>query len=103
MIQDRAGGPQWILLQPFFGLDVQSFKDDVVTKQYGGDWAKAVQALQKAITFDNNAGTVTMHLKQPYGPMLQILANTWGSIVSMPWVIQQGGWDGKPADRREVP
>ena len=97
MIQDRAGGPQWILLQPFFGLDVQSFKDDVVTKQYGGDWTKAVQALQKAITFDNNAGTVTMHLKQPYGPMLQILANTWSSIVSKPWVMQQGGWDGTPA------
>jgi peptide/nickel transport system substrate-binding protein len=97
MIQDRAGGPQWILLQPFFGLDVQSFQDDVVTKQFNGDWVKAVEALQQLITYDNNAGTVTMHLKQPYGPMLQILANSWGSIVSKPWVIQQGGWDGTPA------
>jgi len=97
MIQDRAGGPQWTLLQPFFGLDVQSFKDDVVTKQFNGDWVKAVQALEQLITYDNTAGIVTMHLKQPYGPMLQILANTWGSIVSMPWVIQQGGWDGTPA------
>jgi peptide/nickel transport system substrate-binding protein len=97
MIQDRAGGPQWIMLQPFFGLDVQSFKDDVVTKQFNGDWVKAVQALEQAITYDNNAGTVTLHLKQPYGPMLQILAGTWASIVSKPWVIQQGGWDGTPA------
>jgi peptide/nickel transport system substrate-binding protein len=97
MIQDRSGGPQWILLQPFFGLDVQSFKDDVVTKQFGGDWTKAAQAVEQAVTFDNNAGTVTMHLKQPYGPMLQILSGTWSSIVSKPWVIQQGGWDGTPA------
>ena len=97
MIQDRAGGPQWIMLQPFFGLDVQSFKDDVVTKQFNGDWVKAVQALEQAITYDNTAGTVTLHLKQPYGPMLQILAGTWASIVSKPWVIQQGGWDGTPA------
>jgi peptide/nickel transport system substrate-binding protein len=97
MIQDRAGGPQWIMLQPFFGLDVQSFKDDVVTKIFNGDWTKAAQAVEQAITYDNAAGTVTMHLKQAYGPMLQILSGTWASIVSMPWVIQQGGWNGDPA------
>ena len=98
MIQDRAGGPQWILLQPFFGLDVQSFQDDVVKKQFNNDWTKAAQAVEQAVTFDNNAGTVTLHLKQPYGPMLQILSGTWAAIVSKPWVIQQGGWDGTPAN-----
>jgi peptide/nickel transport system substrate-binding protein len=97
MIQDRAGGPQWILLQPFFGLDVQSFKDNVVTKQFNGNWVNAVKAVEQAVTYDNAAGTVTMHLKQPYGPMLQILTGTWAAIVSMPWVIQQGGWNGDPA------
>jgi peptide/nickel transport system substrate-binding protein len=96
MIQDRAGGPQWIILQPFFGLDVQSFKDDVVTKQFGGDFTKAAQAVEQAVTFDNTAMTVTMHLKQAYGPMLSLLTGSWASIVSMPWVIKQKGWDGKP-------
>ncbi len=98
MIQDRAGGPQWILLQPIFGLDVQSFQNDVVQKQFNNDFTAACNALQEAITFDNTAGTVTMHLKQPYGPMLQILSGTWASIVSKPWVTQQGGWDGNCAD-----
>lgn len=97
MIQDRSGGPQWILLQPFFGLNVQSFKDDVVAKQFNNNWVAAVQAVEKAVTYDNTAGTVTMHLKQPYGPMLQILAGTWAAIVSKPWVIKQGGWNGDPA------
>jgi peptide/nickel transport system substrate-binding protein len=98
MIQDRAGGPQWILLQPFFGLDVQSFQDDVVTKQFKGDFAAACEAVKQAITFDNNAGTVTMNLKQPYGPMLQILSGSWAEIISKPWAIQQGDWDGNCAD-----
>jgi peptide/nickel transport system substrate-binding protein len=97
MVQDRSGGPQWIILEPFFGLNVQSFQDDVVTKQFNGNWTAAAQAVEKAVTFDNAAGTVTMHLKQPYGPMLQILSGPWASIVSKPWVIQQGGWDGTPA------
>lgn len=101
MIQDRAGGPQWIMLQPFFGLDVQSFANDVVQKQFNGDWTKAAQAVEQAVTYDNNAGTVTMHLKQPYGPMLQILSGTWAAIVSKPWVIQQGGWDGDPAKAKD--
>jgi peptide/nickel transport system substrate-binding protein len=96
MIQDRAGGPQWILLQPFFGLNVQSFQTDVVEAQFNGDFAAAAQAVEQAITYDNSAGTVTMHLKQPFGPMLQILSGTWASIVSKPWVIQQGGWDADP-------
>jgi peptide/nickel transport system substrate-binding protein len=97
LIQDRAGGPQWIMLQPFFGLDAQSFADDVVAKQFNGDWTAAVDALKERITFDNDAGTVTLHLAQPYGPMLQILTGSWASIVNKPWVIEQGGWDGDSA------
>jgi peptide/nickel transport system substrate-binding protein len=96
MIQDRAGGPTWILLQPFFGLEVTGFKSDVVDKQFNGDFAAAAQAVEQAITYDNSAGTVTMHLKQPFGPMLQILGGTWASVVSKEWVTSLGGWDGDP-------
>jgi peptide/nickel transport system substrate-binding protein len=101
MIQDRSGGPQWIMLQPFFGLDVQTFQNDVVAKQFNNNFVAACQAVQKAVTFDNTAGTVTMNLKQPYGPMLQILSGTWAGIVSMPWVIQQKGWDGNCSDAQK--
>ena len=97
MIQDRAGGPQWILLQPFFGLDVGTFKADVVEKQNGGDFAKACEAVKQTVTFDNAAGTVTMHLAQPYGPMLQILTGSWGAIVDKEWTAKQGDWDGECA------
>ena len=97
MMMDRAGGPSWILLQPFFGLNVNSFDNDVVKAQFNGDFTKAVQAVEKAVTYDNSAMTVTMHLKQPYGPMLQLLTGTWASILSESWVVQQGGWNGDPS------
>jgi peptide/nickel transport system substrate-binding protein len=94
LIQDRAAGPQWIMLQPFFGLDVLSFQADVVDKQNGKDFAKGCAAAQQAITADDSAGTVTLHLKQPYGPMLQILTGTWAAVVSKASVTKLGGWNG---------
>jgi peptide/nickel transport system substrate-binding protein len=98
MVQDRSGGPQWMLLQPIFGLDVGTFKDDVVGKQFGGDFKAGCEALKQAVKFDNNARTVTMTLKQPYGPMLQTLAGSWGSIVDKEWTAAQGDWDGDCAN-----
>jgi peptide/nickel transport system substrate-binding protein len=98
IIQDRAGGPQWIMLQPLFGLSAQSFKGDVVDKQNAGDMAKGCEAIKQAVTFDNSAGTVTLHLAQPYGPMLQILTGMWSAVVSKSWVTKQGGWDGDCAN-----
>jgi len=94
LTQDRAGGPQWIMLQPFFGLDVGTFQADVVEKSYGGDFAKGCEAVKQAITFDDAAGTVTMHLAQSYGPMLQILTGSWAAIVDKEWMAEQGDWDG---------
>ena len=106
MVQDRSGGPQWIMLEPFFGLSVQSYAGDVVGSgpgkgQFGGDWVKATQAVEQAVTYDNSAMTVTMHLMQPYGPFLNLLAGAWGSVISMPWAIKQGDWDGKPEDAQK--
>jgi peptide/nickel transport system substrate-binding protein len=98
MIQDRSGGPQWIMLQPFFGLDVLGFKSDVVTKQNGGNFAQACEAVKKAVTFDNSANTVTLHLNAPYGPMQQILTGSWSAVVSKSWVTAQKGWDGDCAN-----
>jgi peptide/nickel transport system substrate-binding protein len=97
MIQDTAGGPQWMILQPFFGLDVQNFKDGVVAGQHNNNWAEACEAVKQAITYDSAAGTVTMHLKQTYDPFLQVLSGPWGSIVSKSWVAQVGGWNGECA------
>ncbi len=94
MMQDAAGGPQWMILQTFFGSNVQSFKDDVVGKQNGNNWIAACEAVKKAVTYDNAGGTVTMHLNKSFGPTLQVLSGPWGSILSKLWVVKQGGWNG---------
>jgi peptide/nickel transport system substrate-binding protein len=97
MVQDSSGGPQWMLLQPVFGLDVQRFADGVVEGMHGGDWVAACEELKDRVSFDDAARTVTFELAEPYAPFLQILVGPWGSIVDQGWVTEQGGWDGECA------
>ena len=108
-IQSQASGPQWIMLQPFFGPTVTGAfldpgvkpgeaGDDVVNSMYKGNFVAACQAAQKMIVADNAAGTVTMTLKQPWAPFLPSIANAWGSILDQKWVVGLGGWSGNCSD-----
>ena len=87
LIQDRVGGPIWMMLDPIFG--VSSIEE--LAEKLGSDEA-VYEALQRAIRAQGNQVIIT--LDHPYGPFIQILAGTWASIVDKEWVIAQGGWDG---------
>jgi peptide/nickel transport system substrate-binding protein len=87
LIQDRAGGPIWMMLDPIFG--VSSIEE--LAKKLGSDEA-VYKTLQKAIRAAGDKVIIT--LDHPYGPFIQILAGTWASIVDKEWVIAHGGWDG---------
>ncbi len=113
MIQSQAAGPQWIMLQPFFGPSVTAAfldsgvkpgdktGDDVVNTMYNGNFVAACQAAQKMIVADNTAGTVTMTLAQSWGPFLPSIANAWGSVIDQKWAVGLGDWDGNCADAQK--
>src|SRR5690606_14985122 len=44
---------------------------------------------------DDEAGTVTITLAKPWGPMLATLAQSWGAIMDSEWAMEQGAWDGE--------
>ena len=100
------GSPQWLLAEPFFGVgisDVAQLVDPtsaLVDDRAGlsaADPAKLLAACEQvkaAIVADNTAGTVTMHLAQPWGPFLGTIAGTYGSVLDKNWSITQGTWDG---------
>jgi len=93
LIQDRDGGPVWLLLGPLFGV---GRVDDLP----GDDPAKC-QAVKDAVTYDDAGGTVTFHLSDSYAPFLDILALPLGSILDQEWMAASGGWDGSCADWRD--
>ena len=100
LLQDRAGGPQWVLLEPLLGV---SGIEELATQIAGAKSFEEVDAaslaatcerVKQSVTFDDDTGTVTFALNKPFGPFLQILASGWGSVADMEWMIDQGAWDG---------
>jgi peptide/nickel transport system substrate-binding protein len=105
LLQGGYASPQWLLAEPFFGVG----NDDISILVDGGASADDREALsandpatlvaaceqvKAAIVADDAAGTVTMTLASPWGPFLPTIAQTWGSVMDMEWVIENGGWDG---------
>lgn len=91
LIQDRADGPQWLLYEPIFGVDLFS---ELVESE--GSAVAACQLIQSQITADDAAGTVTIVATGPAIPIpfLQVLSQPWGAALDMEWMVEQGDWPG---------
>ena len=105
LLQGGYSTPQWLLAEPFFGVgidDITGLVDDFASADdrealMANDpevLIEACETVKAAIVADDEAGTVTMTLAQPWGPFLATIANNWGSVMDMEWVVENGGWDG---------
>ncbi len=111
LLQSDPNGPQWLLLEPFLGYsgcgDITEGIDpecgmagdrDALIAYAGDNPEEAIgvcELVKEAIVADDAAGTVTMNLAIPWGPMLATLAQSWGAILDMEWAVEQGSWDGE--------
>jgi peptide/nickel transport system substrate-binding protein len=106
LLQGGTSSPQWLLTEPFFGFGIDDISllvdpdgnlyDDREGLQ-AADPARvreACEQVQAAIVADDEAGTLTLTLAQPWSPMIATLAQPWGSVMDQEWVVAQGGWDG---------
>ncbi|MBI3550501.1 MAG: ABC transporter substrate-binding protein [Elusimicrobia bacterium] len=87
MLQDRAGGPSSLLLDPILGINATRDKD-------GKPIPDLFQRADKAITVAGDK--VSIKLARPYSPFLGILASH-GEIISKSWCVKNGCWDGTEA------
>ncbi|TKJ31863.1 MAG: peptide ABC transporter substrate-binding protein [Chloroflexi bacterium B3_Chlor] len=95
MIQDRAGGPSWVVLEPLTGY----YAIEDIAEEMGDE--AACEFVKSSVTFDNDAMTVTINLPAPFGPFMDILASGWGVAMDKSWVEDLGGWDGDCANWRD--
>jgi len=106
LLQGGTSSPQWLLTEPFFGVgtdDISLLVDpegglyddrELLSAADPATLVAACEQTQAAIVADDAAGTVTMTLKQAWGPFLATIAQTWGSVMDQKWVVENGGWDG---------
>ena len=105
ILQGGYISPQWLLAEPFFGpgnddisimVDGGASADDreLLAANDPATLAAVCEQLKSQIVADDAAGTVTMTLAGPWGPFIPTITQSWGSIMDMEWVIENGGWDG---------
>ncbi|TMI82241.1 MAG: ABC transporter substrate-binding protein [Bacillati bacterium ANGP1] len=82
MLQDRDGGPSWLLLSPLVGKESTRDGDKIVVT-----YAEAA----KTVTVQGN--NVVFHLAHPYGAFLSIVA-AWSFVMPKAWAAAHGDWDG---------
>jgi peptide/nickel transport system substrate-binding protein len=86
MIQDRGGGPAWMIWTPLIGHSSRS--GGVPRADWVNNVTTAVQVVGGNVTFN--------FLPGPYSQAvwLQILSQTWSSVVEKSWCLAHGEWDG---------
>ena len=106
LLQGGSGSPQRLFTEPFLGVNISDISylvnpdGSLLDNAEGMKTANttrlktACEKVKAAITANENAGTVTLTLAQPWAPLLATLAQTWGSVMDKEWVISNGGWDG---------
>lgn len=105
ILQGGSFSPQSLLTEPFLGEGIDditgivdnyaSFDDrDLLKLNPPEVLISACETVKSKIVADDVAGTVTMHLAQPWSPFLVTLTGSWGSILDKSWVESLGGWNG---------
>ena len=100
MVQDRDGGPVWMLLEPLLGVES--------TRDGEGNIVVTAEQIDKAVEVEGD--NVVFHLAKPFPTtvFLQILSQTWASIVDKECAVKHGAWPGtwddwKKYNNPEVP
>ena len=84
MVVDADGGPNWVWYSYLLGK--------AGARDAEGSFAVTFDEIDRAVEVDGQY--VVFNLPVPFPPFLSLLAATWGSVVNMEWVADQGGWDG---------
>ena len=106
LLQSDPNGPQWLLIEPILGYASGDITEEIADGEYAGD-PEALRAnatpeelmavcekVKASVVADDEAGTLTFNLAQPWGPLLATLAQSWGAVMDKEWAIENGAWDG---------
>jgi len=106
LIQSDVNGPQWLLIEPLLGYASGDITEEIGDGEYAGDpeglranatpeeLLAVCEKAKASVEADDEAGTLTFNLAQPWGPWMATLAQSWGSVMDKEWAVENGAWDG---------
>jgi peptide/nickel transport system substrate-binding protein len=106
LMQSDVNGPQWLLIEPLLGYASGDITEEIAGGEYAGDpeglranatpeeLMAVCEKAKASVEADDEAGTLTFNLAQPWGPWLATLAQSWGAAMDKEWAIENGAWDG---------
>lgn len=109
LLQSDPNGPSWLLLEPILGYvecyditeeidpscGLTGSREDLIATATPEQLVTTCEKVKSAIVADDEAGTVTFNLAQPWGPFLATLPSPFGgAIIDQEWALEQGAWDG---------
>jgi len=99
MIQERDGGPVWMLLEPLLGVSSLS---ELGNLSVPADANKIGKMIDDAVEVEGN--NVIFHLAKPFPTttFLQIWSQTWASIIDKECAIKAGAWPGNKDNWVEI-
>jgi peptide/nickel transport system substrate-binding protein len=104
LIQSDPTSPAWLFIEPILGYSSGDITEEIGEGAYIGDpqgllasaspeeLALACGKAKEAITFDDEAGTVTIKLVRPWSPFIPTMV--YLGVLDREWAIEQGAWDG---------
>ena len=105
MVYDSPYAPTWMWFEPAFGIEGWSAEMvggpfstyDNGTFKNPEDEMTAGNMIRNWIYPGPGQNQVTFHFQEKWteNVLKQFFAMTWGSILNMDWVIENGGWDGQ--------
>jgi peptide/nickel transport system substrate-binding protein len=99
MIQERDGGPVWMLLEALLGVETLA---DLGNLSDPNDAARIGELIDKAVEIEGNSVVFRLAKPFPTTAFLQIWSQTWASIVDKECAIQHGAWPGNKDNWLEV-
>jgi len=106
LLLSPPGGSQNLLLEPLLGYTSGDVTEEIESGSYAGDREALLnnapadalldvcERVQAAVAADDEAGTITFNLAQPWAPFLATLSHPMAAAVDREWAIEQGAWDG---------
>ncbi|MGB9854107.1 MAG: ABC transporter substrate-binding protein [Candidatus Bathyarchaeales archaeon] len=99
IIQERDGGPTWMLLEPLLGVDTLAELGDL---SVASEAAAIGEMIDAAVEVDGNNVVFKLAKSFPLTTFMQIWSQTWASVVDKESAIEHGAWPGNKDNWAEV-